>query len=370
LLLGLYLCYKARALPSDFNESAWVSLALLVQFQSMVMAIPVLAQTTNNPGASYIFKVIIVLLSSLGTVLLIFMPKLWRIHGWGNSGSASNNHSQGKEGAGKVGAKGGPERLSKDRSSGHGSQGLFARFKRSTGNHDTLEGADMVRGAFSLADAVTEYRSQAVPQSSQVKPSTASLDAVTAGTLHSRGAQFYEAMKDKALRAILYSRLKKSYRAEGLEFFTCVLERNHVQDHAERAASTRSIVREFVLNDARRQINISSADRDRIIRGCIEENEENICGDDFFRTPALESCKELIASREFADFAKEFLKEPPPKRPGSKEFEGSTGNALPKRPVFERDVEASTTASGVRSGASSGGVEATKGGQVVPANAE
>ena len=72
----------------------------------------------------------------------------------------------------------------------------------------------------------------------------------------------------------------------------------------ERAAATRTIVREFVLNDSKRQINIAGSERDRLIRACLEEDETKIGGDDFFRFPALDSCKELIASKEFAEFTK------------------------------------------------------------------
>jgi len=52
LLVGLYLCYKARALPSEFQESGWVTLALLLHFESLVLATPILAMTANNPLAS------------------------------------------------------------------------------------------------------------------------------------------------------------------------------------------------------------------------------------------------------------------------------------------------------------------------------
>ena len=124
---------------------------------------------------------------------------------------------------------------------------------------------------------------------------------MTGGALHNKAIQFYEAMKDKALRAILMSRLRKSYRAEGLEFFVCVMERNRIDDLVERAAATRTIVREFLLNDAKRQVNVASMERDRIMRACLEEDETKITGDDFFRVPVLDSCKELIASKEFTD---------------------------------------------------------------------
>ena len=69
---------------------------------------------------------------------------------------------------------------------------------------------------------------------------------------------------------------------------------------AERASATRTIVREFVLNDSKRQVNIASSERDRLIRACLEEDDVHICGEDFFRAPALDSCKELIASKVHA----------------------------------------------------------------------
>jgi len=189
LCLGLRLCYKARALPSDLNESAWISLALLVQFQSLIMAVPVLATTASSPLSSYVFKVVIVFTSSTGTILLLFMPKLWRIHGWGDSGSDSQRGSA-KGSHGKVGDGGviGSTKASGKRSKASEGKpgGLWNNFKSGPSFGSSVGGdASEARDSFLVATVVSaaaEYQQkQGIP-----KPSSASLDAVTGGALHNK----------------------------------------------------------------------------------------------------------------------------------------------------------------------------------------
>jgi hypothetical protein len=123
MVTGLVLCYKARNLPSDFQESAWITVCLVVQFQSLLYAMPILAFTASTPVVTYITKVVFVILNSTGTVLLIFLPKMWAIYGWGAHASSSgdeNSSSKGKIGMGIGSFNGGT-------STPHGSLSVFNR---------------------------------------------------------------------------------------------------------------------------------------------------------------------------------------------------------------------------------------------------
>jgi hypothetical protein len=54
---------------------------------------------------------------------------------------------------------------------------------------------------------------------------------------------------------------------------------------------------------------LSSAERDRIVRACLDNDDTVMCADDFFKTPIAQGCKEIVGSREFSEFAREFLED-------------------------------------------------------------
>ena len=96
LVFGLVMCYRARNLPVEFDETRWIALALTVNFQSLLFAIPVLDFTSTNATAAFITKCIIVFLNSTGTVALLFFPKLWLLYMWRIGASSSTGNLGGK----------------------------------------------------------------------------------------------------------------------------------------------------------------------------------------------------------------------------------------------------------------------------------
>jgi hypothetical protein len=103
LLFGLWLCYRTRALPSEFQESSWITLAILMQFVSLVLLVPMLALSASSATATYVLKVLVVWMSSCGTVFLLLGPKVWALWRWGalwtSSGSKDKSNKPGSEGA-------------------------------------------------------------------------------------------------------------------------------------------------------------------------------------------------------------------------------------------------------------------------------
>ena len=135
-------------------------------------------------------------------------------------------------------------------------------------------------------------------------PSQAELESVTAGTLTLKSDDFYRVMENPRLSALLTQRLAHVYRSEGLEFFTAVLERNRTSD---RKTATKKIVRDFVLDNAPRQVNMSSEMRNAILKACLSDDDSQLCAEDLFKTPALQACAEIARSKEFDEFVKEYI---------------------------------------------------------------
>jgi len=292
LLMGLRLSWLSRSLPSDFNESAYISMALLVEFMSLLLAVPILSQITGNPSVSYIVKVIIVFLSSVGICLIIFLPKLWVVH-YTKEDAVSEKDHKANNGAG--GGAGG----------GGGGGGSKPASQKDNSFSKMVLALGVTGGKEQFSKAVSDFSSSAQLRVTSVKPGL-EYESTHASVLHRRGVLFWEVMKDTKWRNVLQTKLRRDLHSEGLEFFICTLERNQIENPKDRVGATRTIIREFILNDARRQINISSSERDRILRAALAPDDLQIVDNDFFTKPALEACREIIVSKEFAEFLKEY----------------------------------------------------------------
>jgi hypothetical protein len=110
LLMGNYLSYLGRRIPTEFNESKWTAMTMVMIMEAFVIGIPVLVLANNDPIPGYIIKCMVVLMVSGATVGLIFGPKVAIAYGWGEekdtsnpwrfvgaSGSSGNKKSSGKD---------------------------------------------------------------------------------------------------------------------------------------------------------------------------------------------------------------------------------------------------------------------------------
>lgn len=80
LMYSLWLCYVTRTLPSDFNESKWITASVISIFQLMILGIPVMVIVRDNPSANYCVRVCVFFLMSMSTMLFIYAPKFVKMH--------------------------------------------------------------------------------------------------------------------------------------------------------------------------------------------------------------------------------------------------------------------------------------------------
>lgn len=78
---GLVLAWKNRLFPTEFSEGKYVSAAIWCDFQVLVVLIPLLALLSGNVVASFIVRVLAVLLSNIATATIFFGPKVAVVHG-------------------------------------------------------------------------------------------------------------------------------------------------------------------------------------------------------------------------------------------------------------------------------------------------
>lgn len=75
LLCSLYQSYKARNLPTDFNESYYVSVSTFSLLETMILGGPLLVLVRDNPPADFLIKAVLVTIVCSTILLFMFVPK-------------------------------------------------------------------------------------------------------------------------------------------------------------------------------------------------------------------------------------------------------------------------------------------------------
>lgn len=76
LLLTNYQCYRARCLPTEYNETFYIWIANVVIFEAIVLGIPVIFIVQSNPASHMIVRSLVDTVFCLGILIPIFLPKL------------------------------------------------------------------------------------------------------------------------------------------------------------------------------------------------------------------------------------------------------------------------------------------------------
>lgn len=79
LTTGCILCYKARKIPTMFQEGKYVSLAMLANLQLLALGVPILI-VGSDPQTSFFVRSVIVWMNSLSVICLIFGNLMIKTH--------------------------------------------------------------------------------------------------------------------------------------------------------------------------------------------------------------------------------------------------------------------------------------------------
>jgi gamma-aminobutyric acid type B receptor len=75
LILANYQAFKARKIETEYSESKYIVAIMFSMLQACILGIPILILTANQPKVVYIVCVFIILIVSLATLSLLFIPK-------------------------------------------------------------------------------------------------------------------------------------------------------------------------------------------------------------------------------------------------------------------------------------------------------
>ena len=71
----LYQSYQARNLPTEFNESLYVSVTTVSLLEALLLAGPLLVLVYDSPSADFMIKSVLVTIAGLAILLPMFIPK-------------------------------------------------------------------------------------------------------------------------------------------------------------------------------------------------------------------------------------------------------------------------------------------------------
>ncbi len=80
LFYALYLCFVTRTISDEYQEGTWITASVLSIIQILVLSIPILVIVDNDNSAFYFVRVAVIFLVSSTVTMLIFFPKMYRLH--------------------------------------------------------------------------------------------------------------------------------------------------------------------------------------------------------------------------------------------------------------------------------------------------
>jgi hypothetical protein len=78
LILANVQAYQARKVETEYAESTYIGIAMLLIMQVLLVGVPLMFLVRDNPPASFFIQVCIIFMVCSATLLLIFVPKVAR----------------------------------------------------------------------------------------------------------------------------------------------------------------------------------------------------------------------------------------------------------------------------------------------------
>ena len=75
VILAIYLSYRARNLPSEFNESRFVTLSMASLLEAGLIGLPIVIMTREEPTAFFMARSLVIFVVCFVVLLFMFVPK-------------------------------------------------------------------------------------------------------------------------------------------------------------------------------------------------------------------------------------------------------------------------------------------------------
>ncbi|KAH9258020.1 hypothetical protein BASA81_003583 [Batrachochytrium salamandrivorans] len=239
LVVGNFLSYLGRRIPTEFNESKWTAMTMVIAMEAFLIGLPILALAGNLPVGGYVVKCLVSLLISGSMVGLIFVPKLMLAYGWGAvEGEDSNPWRFAKDGSDSTGKKA-------PTSPPHSKQ-------QPGGFYPALNGGSSLQNfSNSSFNRMGSHNNQ--------YPRAVTLDNTTKSELLSA------ILKDDPTRRKFRRYLQTLKQEENVRFWDAALLIASEPDGHKRYVGSRAMIQTFCLPNAPFEVNLSSRTRQDLL---------------------------------------------------------------------------------------------------------
>lgn len=76
LVMANWQAYKSRKIRSEFAESKYIAICMLLLLEALLIGVPILLVVKNSPQAFYLTICFVIFVICMGILLLIFVPKI------------------------------------------------------------------------------------------------------------------------------------------------------------------------------------------------------------------------------------------------------------------------------------------------------
>jgi hypothetical protein len=76
MMISLVQAYECRKITTEYRESFWIGASVAITAQVWLIALPLLRLLDDNPSATFLTQVGVVFVTSFGTLLFVFGPKI------------------------------------------------------------------------------------------------------------------------------------------------------------------------------------------------------------------------------------------------------------------------------------------------------
>ena len=312
LALGNYLSYLGRRISTDFNESRWTAMAMVMTPEAFAIGLPILVLANDEPVPGYIIKAICSLLVSGATVCLIFAPKIALAYGWGFIPGESNPWRFVKGSSSQDGSKnnGKPD-------SHQNRQGVSNTSKDHEPNVISLNKIKSSGNAPSLTSLI-ETKNSVIHNSDQRRP-IFSVQSFRKGTFTPNPHEAYSSQvstskvitsSDALVKILQDDHVRRRFRRylqtlkmeENVRFWDSIIILDAEKDEYKRYVSVRAVIQTFILDSSPLQVNLSSTVRDPILKAFKEDDRAKLSDSNLFQEATQELFEDLRQSDAFRVF--------------------------------------------------------------------
>ena len=319
LIIGNYLAYLGRRIPTEFNESRWTAMAMVMTLEAFVIGLPILILANDEPVPGFIIKAICSILVSGATVCLIFAPKVALAYGWGFIPGESNPWRFVKGSSSQDGSKnnGKPDshsnKLGVANSNDANVIASINRVKSNNANAPSLTSLIESKASIIHHEPKKPHTKVGVQTSNPAFQSSSALnlrgsqnDGTSPRVVSTKFGTASEALtkilQDDPMRRRFRRYLQTLKMEENVRFWDSIIILSTELDDYKRYVSARAIIQTFVLDSSPLQVNLSSKTRDPILKAFKEDNRAELSSITFFQQATQELFEDLRQSDAFRVF--------------------------------------------------------------------